>query len=1052
MNLFQKKISVATLFFLASLISALAPADSQKKQELEMYDSVLGLFRTPPAEFRSAPLWVWNDDVSEQEIREQIADFKKKGIGGLFIHPRPGLITPYLSEQWLHLTQVAVAEGKKLGMNIWLYDENSYPSGFAGGHVPDQMPDSLGKGLRLTRMKRLPAKFLTPPMLILQKKGEAFVEVDATVMDGTRPEGDYYVFDLKGNDPSPWFGGFNYVDLMRPEVTAKFLEITLDAYKRAIGSDFGTTVPGVFQDEAEISPVSGPDVVNYTPALFVRFQQKWGYDLKPHLPSLFEETGEWKKIRHNYYSTLLDLFIDGWAKPYYNYCTANRLKLTGHYWEHEWPIPRISPDNMAMAAYAHMPGIDCLMNDWKTDPHAQFGNARSSREIASIANQLGKNRTMCETFGAGGWDMTFFDQKRIADWLYATGVNFITQHLAYMTIKGARKRDHPLSFSYHEPWWFAYPVLADYYGRLSAALSSGKQVNTVLVIEPTTSAWMYYSPSRSSERLDAIGTRFQNFVNSLEAAQIEYDLASEHTLSTSAAVEKNRLVIGQREYKLVILPPGMENINRKSLRLLDRFLGAGGKVLSWESTPKFLSGVPSPAGETLYRKYQGRWIERKPDESLELISHFSQPDFAYEKTEKTGGLLFHMRRRLKDATLIFLANASGKDEAKGFLSITGGSLERWDPFTGSVSSHPYERLGEKIRAPFRLPPGGSLLLCVRPESAPLPRLQETESVFEKIAADSPLLIEAEQPNVLTLDYCDLALMGKTEKDLYFYDAQTKIFQAHGLPRNPWDSSVQFNSSIIDLNHFPSDSGFEAVFRFSAATGVNFQSLQAVVERPELFRLFVNGREATPLADRWWLDRAFGVYDIGSLVQPGTNELKLRSQPFTIYSEFEPIYLLGDFRLQAEDKGFSLTASRPLTPGPWNRQGLPLYGAGVRYRKTYILPEANKGNERYVLRLGEWKGSVASVRVNDRPAGFIAFKPYELDITDLLMSGSQTVTVTVFGTLKNTLGPHHNKPPLGLAWPTSFQKGAEGGYPAGSSYDTVGYGLFEDFFIERRNVR
>ena len=124
---------------------------------------MLGLFRTPPAEFRSAPLWVWNDDVSEQEIREQIADFKEKGIGGLFIHPRPGLITPYLSEQWFHLTQVAVAEGKRLGMKIWIYDENSYPSGFAGGHVPDQMPGSLGKGLRLTRMKILPPNFSSLP-------------------------------------------------------------------------------------------------------------------------------------------------------------------------------------------------------------------------------------------------------------------------------------------------------------------------------------------------------------------------------------------------------------------------------------------------------------------------------------------------------------------------------------------------------------------------------------------------------------------------------------------------------------------------------------------------------------------------------------------------------------------------------------------------------------------------------------------------------------------------------------------------------------------------
>ena len=101
---------------------------------------------------------------------------------------------------------------------------------------------------------------------------------------------------------------------------------------------------------------------------------------------------------------------------------------------------------------------------------------------------------MSETFGAGGWDLTFFDQKRIADWEYALGVNFINQHLSYVTIKGARKRDHPQSFSYHEPWWPAYNILADYYGRLSVALCAGRAGQPVLVLEPTTTAWMFQSP------------------------------------------------------------------------------------------------------------------------------------------------------------------------------------------------------------------------------------------------------------------------------------------------------------------------------------------------------------------------------------------------------------------------------------------------------------------------------------------------------------------------------------------------------------------------------
>ena len=63
--------------------------------------------------------------------------------------------------------------------------------------------------------------------------------------------------------------------------------------------------------------------------------------------------------------------------------------------------------------------------------------------------------------------------------------------------------------------------------------------------------------------------------------------------------------------------------------------------------------------------------------------------------------------------------------------------------------------------------------------------------------------------------------------------------------------------------------------------------------------------------------------------------------------------------------------------------------------------------------------------------------------------SYAVEVHVIGTLKNTLGPHHNSPPLGRAWPGSFQQGAKGGRPPGKGYDFVGYGLFEDFKILRK---
>lgn len=129
------------------------------------------LFADPPSEYRSAPLWDWNEQISEEGIDFQMKEFKKAGIGGVFVHPRPGLLTEYLSEDWFHLFDYTVQKGKELGMKVWIYDENSYPSGFAGGHVPAEMPDSYqhGTGLSMEIQQQLNVVVSDTLAVILKK-------------------------------------------------------------------------------------------------------------------------------------------------------------------------------------------------------------------------------------------------------------------------------------------------------------------------------------------------------------------------------------------------------------------------------------------------------------------------------------------------------------------------------------------------------------------------------------------------------------------------------------------------------------------------------------------------------------------------------------------------------------------------------------------------------------------------------------------------------------------------------------------------------------------
>lgn len=65
-----------------------------------------------------------------------------------------------------------------MGLDIWIYDENSYPSGFAGGHVPEDMPESYnqGQGLELTKTDLLPDK-TDEYFIILKKEGDKWADI-----------------------------------------------------------------------------------------------------------------------------------------------------------------------------------------------------------------------------------------------------------------------------------------------------------------------------------------------------------------------------------------------------------------------------------------------------------------------------------------------------------------------------------------------------------------------------------------------------------------------------------------------------------------------------------------------------------------------------------------------------------------------------------------------------------------------------------------------------------------------------------------------------------
>ncbi|MDR0845690.1 MAG: hypothetical protein LBN71_10765 [Tannerella sp.] len=1008
------------------------------KDDIHTFDGLNAQFVTPSKDYGTAPLYVWNTKITREMIDRTMRDMKDKGFGGVFIHPRPGLITEYISDEWYDLFRYTVEVGKELDMNVWIYDENSYPSGFAGGHVPAQMPESYNQGQSLILRKFSVFPDTIPDLFLCYKKeNDAFRDITSDLKSELGKSGDYYGIRKGYAGKSPWYGGFSYVDLLYPGVTQKFIEITMDGYKRHLGDEFGKTIPGWFTDEPNINPPGG---IRWTPDLFDVFKAKWGYDLQEQLPSLYEETGNWKQVRHNYTQTLLQLFIDRWAKPCHDYCEANNLKLTGHYWEHGWPDIADGGDNMAMYAWHQLPAIDMLFNQYNDEsPQAQFGNIRAVKELRSVANQMGYKRTLSETYGGGGWEESFEDFKRLGDWEYALGVNFMNQHLSHLSIAGARKYDYPPVFTDHSPWWPYYKTLNLHFARLSMALSAGEQINDILILEPTTSIWLYYAYRNSNATYMEIGRTFQKFITSLEKQQVEYDLGSENIIKDNGTIKNNKFVIGKRAYSKVVIPPMTENIDAPTFALLKEFAQNGGTILAY-STPTFMDGAPNEEVKVFFSGNKNILILNN---ALPIdIAPYRSSDVDFQIASGTD--LYHQRRIMDDGQILFLVNSSLTESAKGNLRLNGKDAVELKTITGEMADYPETAKDKQIQISYDLPPAGSLLLYVFNKKQSGYSLPEQVN-YTTVLSSTGEAVTVQDDNVLTIDFCDLKVGNESYNDLHVFYAADKAFKYHGFnDGNPWNTSVQYKNSIVSRDTFTTG-GFKASYKFTVGTGINTSGMKAVIERSTLYTVTINGVTIKPEQGKWWLDREMDVYSISDYVKNGENVLSLEVSPMKIHAEIEPVYILGQFKVVPAAKGWTLVAPiENFYTGSWKEQGWPFYAKSVSYLKAYNIADTQAG---YSVFIDKWAGAVCEVLVNGQSAGVIAFKPYSLDVSKLIKKGDNSIEIKVIGSNKNLLGPFHNHPSPGLVSPGHFRNVKT--YPSGSDYEQFDYGIMsmDDFGLK-----
>ncbi len=1020
-------------------------------------------FRNPGPWFRGMPFWAWNGALDPRELRRQIRLMKRMGLGGFFMHSRVGLATPYLKDEWFRCVEACADEAKKQDMLAWMYDEDRWPSGAAGGIVTKD-PRWRRRSLGMTEIVS-PAGLTwtagTVAAFTARIDGEKAAKV-TRIPRGKKPSSlasgeRILAFRIVLEKPSSWYNDATYLDTLNPAAVRKFIEVTHEAYRTRIGRHFGKSVPGMFTDEPNHGRKFAADVntgdpmdLPWTGGLPAAFRRRYGYDLLPRLVELFFDVDgrDISPARHDYHDCVTALFVDAFARQIGEWCEENGLLHIGHVLMEDMLSEQADVVGSAMRFYEHMqaPGMDLISEYWRA--------FTTAKQVSSVARQFGRKWRLSEHLGATGWDFSFAGHKALGDWQAALGITLRCQHLAWYTMEGEAKRDYPAAVSAQSPWWELYPAVEDYFGRVNAVMTRGEEVRDILVIHPVESTWtMIRRGWKADERVRALDRALIDLEDTLLGAHLDFDYGDEEMLSRLAAVSRRRgaaiLLVGRAAYTLVVVPP-MRTIRSSTLKLLGEFRAAGGLVV--------FAGAPAQHVDALQSEAAGLLAEgciAAPPAGPGLVVAAEKGGRRISLLDPAGTeirAVLALLREDRGAWYLFICNTGFTDQDRTrhifdlppvrertlcFPSVTlrarlaaeGAPLEL-DPRTGTEAAAGARRarsgeweistslpaLGSRLflfpKADDAATPAGAAHAGATPAgAAPSSGLPggELREALRSDMADGRWTITRSEDNVLVLDCPSFRIGdGPWEGQAEVLRVDRQVRAALGLaPRGgsmvqPWARKA---------GRAPRSVSLELRYQFTVDAVVS-GALFLALESPRRWSLSLNGDQvATDAECGWWVDPSLRKLPLDpAILRHGKNELLLSGTYDEEHPGLEMLYLLGDFGVEVRGESAQvIDVPRSLALGDWTAQGLPFFSGSVCYERRVSVERAS--GDRIFVHVPDYRGVAVRVLVDGKPAGVIGWEPNEVEITDCVPPGASTpeIRIEVVGHRRNSHGPlHHAK--------------------------------------------
>lgn len=954
-------------------------------------------FQHPSAEYRGSPFWAWNNELNPEMLAKQVPLFREMGFGGFHMHARPGLNLPYMSKEFLDRVEQCAIAGENLGLLPRLYDEDRWPSGFAGGEVVQGHPELRRRILRFSKTFCEDAH-ATVARFDVSLNADGTLRSYRLLDEGEKSAYSLWLAQVIVEENSVRYSGSAYIDTLNPKAVERFLELTHERYKERLTNMLGTAVPSIFTDEPR-TPVQKmlPDAlcgeeaeIPWTDTLPETFRRATGNELIPYLPELIWDLPEKKAshIRWQYYDHVAELFARGFFDTIGTWCRKNGLDFSGHLMD-EFPLcASVRSSGEAMRCYRSMdiPGIDMLCNQYEYT---------TAKQAQSIVRQMDKNGMLSELYGVIGWDGDFRKHKLQGDWQAAMGVTLRVPHLAWCSMRGDRKRDYPQSIFYQSAWYREYPLIENHFARVNLALTQGRPVCRIGVIHPLESLWLHCGPTEQNQKdIDRIEKNWENVTEWLLFGGYDFDFISESMLIPLYSGEGAPLRVGKEHYDVVVIPE-CETLRRSTMECLRKFRNAGGTIVFAGEIPAMVDAIPSAAPTDL-----ANTCVRIPLEKSEMRSALRPfRDIRIQNMDGscTEEYLYQMREDANGRWL-FLAcgKAQGDEETPKDICLTipgSWKAELYDTISGETQLLFPEYEGNKTKIVRTVYAQDSLLVRLTPGREEQKCPVEKERVCQAVSLPEEYQYTLSEPNVLLLDVAEYRL----DEEPWQRAEEIRRLDRGCRRKLDWHGGIQ--PWLI-----PDEAPIHKIsLRFRITSQVRQEKIRLALENAQKADILWNGKAVSHETAGFYVD-----WEIPTVVLPplekGENLLEV-TLPFEKKETVEWCYLLGNFGVSiSEDQKILVPLPEKLKFGSIVPQGFPFYGGTV----TYHIPFCAESAGTLAVQLPEYHAAVVKAQVDNGNAHTIAFAPYICRIPTT--AGKHMLELTAFLNRTNSFAPVHNANP------------------------------------------